>query len=635
MPPRIYDGSGDPQPERIILRAGALTAVYEAGMLRYIRAGGTEIVRAVYAAVRDHNWGTIPAVLRDVRVDSRDDSFDITFTSDHRQGDIHFVWKGAIRGSADSTITFTFDGEALTSFQRNRIGFCVLHPEAVAGAACAIEHVDGSVEGGAFPQDIQPHQPYFDIRAITHDVMPDVRAEVRMDGDTFEMEDQRNWTDASYKTYCTPLALPFPVQIDAGTKVQQAITVRLIGQPDALPAVKKGFVLTVDTSRTLPLPPIGLEASGYVPLSGHEIIRLHALNLSHLRMNLHPQDNVESGLARAAETARALDCALEIALHLDKLDDELERIVSAYQKLAPRVARWLVYRVGEKSTSRATVEAAKKHLEPLGVPIGAGTDAYFTQLNRQRPPADLLDWVSYSLNPQVHAFDNASLVETIPTQAATVASARRFSGDAKIAVTPVTFKIRWNPDATAAEAPTPPGELPRRVDPRQMSLFGAGWTLGSIASLAQAGADSLTYYELTGWLGVMERESGSQLPDKFPSVAGGVFPMYHVFADVGAFKGGAIHPVETSDPLTFSGIALRSGSRLRVLLANHTDASQTITVAGVGGRVEIKTLDEMNAEFAIREPKAFRAAPGTIVESGDVLRVDLAPYALTRLDFSP
>ena len=32
-------------------------------------------------------------------------------------------------------------------------------------------------------------------------------------GETFEMEDQRNWTDASFKTYCTPLSLPYPIKI--------------------------------------------------------------------------------------------------------------------------------------------------------------------------------------------------------------------------------------------------------------------------------------------------------------------------------------------------------------------------------------------------------------------------------------
>ena len=37
-----------------------------------------------------------------------------------------------------------------------------------------------------------------------------------MEGDTFEMEDQRNWSDASYKTYVRPLALPWPYVLPAG-----------------------------------------------------------------------------------------------------------------------------------------------------------------------------------------------------------------------------------------------------------------------------------------------------------------------------------------------------------------------------------------------------------------------------------
>ena len=42
-------------------------------------------------------------------------------------------------------------------------------------------------------------------------------ANVAFDGDIFEMEDQRNWTDASYKIYSTPLRLPFPCRCAAAT----------------------------------------------------------------------------------------------------------------------------------------------------------------------------------------------------------------------------------------------------------------------------------------------------------------------------------------------------------------------------------------------------------------------------------
>lgn len=50
-----------------------------------------------------------------------------------------------------------------------------------------------------------------------------------MEGDTFEMEDQRNWTDASYKTYVRPLALPWPYLIAKGDAVDQTITLTVSG----------------------------------------------------------------------------------------------------------------------------------------------------------------------------------------------------------------------------------------------------------------------------------------------------------------------------------------------------------------------------------------------------------------------
>ena len=44
------------------------------------------------------------------------------------------------------------------------------------------------------------------------------------------MEDQRNWTDASYKTYVRPLALPWPYTLAAGAKFEQAITLTVTGR---------------------------------------------------------------------------------------------------------------------------------------------------------------------------------------------------------------------------------------------------------------------------------------------------------------------------------------------------------------------------------------------------------------------
>ena len=87
----------------------------------------------------------------------------------------------------------------------------------LAGVHATVETPDGTVEG-LFPDLISPHQPFIDMQSIAH---PTAGGEVviRFEGDLWEMEDQRNWTDASYKTYSTPLRLPYPVEIREGETV--------------------------------------------------------------------------------------------------------------------------------------------------------------------------------------------------------------------------------------------------------------------------------------------------------------------------------------------------------------------------------------------------------------------------------
>src|SRR3954447_16748040 len=231
LPPNILRwGSEADQPESLALRASPLTLRYEEGGLRYIRLGDREVLRRVYVAVRDHTWGTILPTLSDVQVERGDDHFRISFLAEHREGSIDFAWRGTISGDVTGALDFAMDGLARSTFLRNRIGFCILHPpDPCAGAPCVVEHDDGTRTEGVFPLLIAPDQPFVEMRAIAHEVRPGVWAEVRFAGDIFEMEDQRNWTDDSYKTYCTPLRLPFPVEVAAGTPVVQAVSLRLHG----------------------------------------------------------------------------------------------------------------------------------------------------------------------------------------------------------------------------------------------------------------------------------------------------------------------------------------------------------------------------------------------------------------------
>ncbi len=633
---RNHNGTGEALPEYIILRAGSLTMRYEAGTLRNIRLGEHEIVRGIYAAVRDQNWGTVPVKLHDVKLDNHADSFRLTFTSEHVQDDIHFIWKGTIQGDANSSIQFSFDGEALSSFKRNRIGFCVLHPMSVASLSCEVEHTNGSTEQGTFPQFIVPHQPFFNIRAVSHEVLPGIVAQVRMDGDIFEMEDQRNWVDASYKTYCTPLSLPFPALVESHTKVQQTITVQVSGITEPIIVGDPSPILEINTNDGVPLPPIGLcNASHGEPLTQQETDLLKSLCLAHLRVDLNPSEDLIKKLRQSMHEADGLGCALELAIHLSSdVDEELQQFRSAIDLLKPNIARLVVFREGETSTHRSTVAAARRILAPYGAPLGSGTDAFYAELNRNHPPADLLDWITYSINPQVHAFDNASLIETLPAQAVTIESTRQFSMDTKIAISPVTFKMRWNPNATAPEPEQLTGSMPRRADMRQMALFGAVWTLGSIKSLVLGGADSLTYYETTGWLGVMPSANQNQYSEQPELRTVSVYPLYHVFADIAPFVGGEVLSITSNQPQKCDALVLRCEGSLRIMVANYTPETQRVTIKGPAGNFTLKKLDEMTLEESTTSADMSRNEPATWIKTDNSsMEIELLPYAYVRLDF--
>ena len=100
------------------------------------------------------------------------------------------------------------DLEALTDSPTNRIGLVALHPPQLAGTTLQVTHPRAPSRSCPSPSRSGPHQPAKDIASLAWetDGVPLARPRRRgvRDGD------QRNWTDASYKTYSRPLDLPFP-----------------------------------------------------------------------------------------------------------------------------------------------------------------------------------------------------------------------------------------------------------------------------------------------------------------------------------------------------------------------------------------------------------------------------------------
>ncbi|MGE3267518.1 MAG: hypothetical protein AB7P40_02145 [Chloroflexota bacterium] len=642
----LLHGTPEPPPERISLQAGPLSMVLEDGDLRYVRYGDIEVLRRVYVAVRDAAWGTPPMAVSDFQIERTDRTFTATYQGRFQQGDIDFLARVRIDGADDGTVTFALHGLALSTFQRNRIGICALHPiEPCAGRPFQARRAIGGMEMSAFPREIAPHQPVHGLGRISHEILPGLTATVSCTGDTFEMEDQRNWTDASYKIYSTPLRLPSPVTIQRGEEVCQTVTLSLAMTALAPPlgAWPPALGLEVTAEVAGQLPAIGLTATTDTdPLNLTERDRLRALNLAFLRVDLNPSDlEYSSRLRRAVDDAQSLGVPLEIALQLAPgADGEFATLERLLRMVRPRVCRWLIFdrsadAVTDSDAGRALLQRVRPLLSTLtpDAPIVSGTDEYFTQLNRGRPPLDLLDGVCYSINPQVHAFDDTSVMETLAGQRWTVENARRIVGALPLHIGPVTLRPRPKSAISTAEEPPLPGDRRSSIDPRQSSLMGAAWTVGSLAALAQSGVSTITYYETLGWRGVLERAAGSPDPIRFQSLPGSVYPLYHVLADVGEMAGGAVLYCPVTDPLRLAALALCRDGRTRILLANVTPERLRVPVTGLSGEWLARRIDEHTARRALSEPERFRAEAGMRrTARGGTLELELQPYAVARLD---
>ncbi|MEP7024726.1 MAG: hypothetical protein ABJB47_13195, partial [Actinomycetota bacterium] len=441
-----------PAPVREV-RAGPLTALLVDGDLRSVRLGGVELVQRIYLAVRDLDWNTLPGEITDVSVTDHGTSFDIGYTRRHRGAGIDYLWRATITGSAGGTISYQMHGEALTGFRYAKIGICVHHPVAgYAGQPLSGVTPDGPVSGH-LPDTIGP-QVHLDDGTDLPLIEPVSELElshrsggvVRFDftGDLWEMEDQRNWTDASYKSASTPARLGYQHQAHAGQLFSQQIVVSARDFTSPAPASTSTASTAVASTSAAPpvleiggpaglvMPPIGLGCTDpAAELSPRGLAALRAVAPAHLRVDLAAgSPDLERALGAAASLATRLGCAIELAVFTRPGGDSggLGRLREALLRLQADLARVLAFSPDEESSFPGTVAAVAAAVRGAAgladVPVIAGTNIYFNELNRHRLPPGQAAGLAWSVNPQIHAFDDLSLMENLQAQPDTAATAR-------------------------------------------------------------------------------------------------------------------------------------------------------------------------------------------------------------------
>ncbi|HEY1886705.1 MAG TPA: hypothetical protein VGG86_11745 [Roseiarcus sp.] len=630
------------------LTAGPLTAELENGQLRYVAFNGVEALRGIAFLVRDQNWGTYTPQIDSLSITEGAGSFTVEYRAVCADGNQRLQYEAHIIGSSDGALAFDAVATPETDFVTNRTGFVVLHPAGLAGQELKVTHVDGREEETRFPERISPSQPVFDIRALSHEAAPGLWATCRMQGDTFEMEDQRNWTDASYKTYVRPLALPWGYTLAKGSPHEQSVRLSFTGGGSGVGGARVSGAVAIVLGQGLPLrmPELGVALPhDEIEAASAAVDALQALKPRFLVCQADLRDSAALSkferIGQAGEAATA-KIVLEVVVP-DEADPEMSlKLVAAAAKRARLEIDSIVvssaadlksWQPGAKRPEKPTVEEITKAARATfpGAKLGGGMLSTFTELNRKRPNAALFDFITHTTCSIVHAADDRSVMETLETLPAIISSTRAMIGEKPYRIGPSAIATRTNPYGKGVlDNPTNGRVCLTNNDPRQCSLFNAAWTLGYVAACAYGGVASVAMGAASGPLGFIHHRSADHPQPCFDSLDGcAVYPAFHVMA--GLALGGGHHLVEakSSESRRVAALAWREGARSVVWLANLTAEPLTIRLGGLGdGRLQGSVLDSSTFEKAVASLDSLDALKHPL----EATELKLDAYAVARVE---
>jgi hypothetical protein len=631
------------------LTAGPLTAELENGQLRYVAFKGVEALRGIAFLVRDQNWGTYTPQIDSMWVKEEAESFTVEYRAVCADANQRLQYAARIIGSNDGGLVFDAVATPETDFVTNRAGFVVLHPAWLAGQALKVTHVDDREEETRFPERISPSQPVFDIRALSHEVAPGLWATCRMEGDTFEMEDQRNWTDASYKTYVRPLALPWMYTLAKGSRHEQAVRLSLTGGGAAGGARLSGAIaLELGQDLSLRVPELGVALPhDQIEAASAAIDALRVLKPRFLVCHADMRDGAalsEFERIRQASEATGAKMVIEVVVP-DEADAvaSLEPVVTAAKHARLEIDAVVVssaadlksWQPGATRPEKPTIEdiaAAAREVFP-GVKLGGGMLSTFTELNRKRPKAALFDFITHTTCSIVHAADDRSVMETLETLPAIIGSAKAMIDEKPYRIGPSAIAARMNPYGKGvADNPANGRVCLTNRDPRQRGLFNAAWTLGYVAACAYGGVTSVAMGAATGPLGFVHHRAADRPQPYFDAInSPAVYPAFHVMS--GLARGGGHHLVKMklSEPGKVAALAWREGARIVLWLANLTAEPLTIHMAGFqNARLTASVFDPSTFEKAVVSSDALEELRRPLEEAE--LNLDAYAAACVEID---
>ena len=539
--------------------------------LAEISYNGQLILRSVRALIRDQDWNTPSINVEEVTQSENQLAIRISSSG------FGALFSGKITFSVIADVAeIEMSLVSSSDYLANRIGLNLLHPPALAGTKLSVLHSNKEIEETVFPIKISPNQPVMDIAGLSWK-QRGLAVNLALTGDFFEMEDQRNWTDASYKTYSRPLSRPFPYPVASGESINQKLVILVI-QSEAAEKPKQNSTNRIFLSQQGKFPSIQLGAAtnpvaaDSKPTPQADLAAVPIL----LEVDLRTK-NWKAALAAVANHKAGID--LRIICQAGAQEKDFDELLDKIKSL--KILRVAVFDAEQHIWLEQINTKLSKAMQSRGMSMTelAGARSHFTELNRNFTKVpETCSGITFSITPLFHALNTEQLVESIAMQRLVTQQAVEMAAGKEVHVGPITLRPRFNNVAT--KAPEIPevtdlsigygAEWFGNSDNRQQSPELAAWTIASAAAIGIAGVNSITFFEERGTRGIQSAE-------------GDAYPVHAAVKELSELVGGNLLTGESPDGLLW---AIGSGST--VLVANLRDETTQFEIELNGAT---KTID--------------------------------------------
>lgn len=642
--------NSQPVDGRIRLKVGEFFCFLDGADIRELWIGGRRLLSRLYIAVRDEEWNTVPYICSEPEISMGLDGFDVLLRCVVDVSPIGAEWIVRIAATSGGEFEYSMEGQMSNSFRFAKLGLNLHHPlpdslGARYVARCGNETVTGRISSLIEPQffvDEKPTGMFMPYEELDLEVSCSERIAFHFSGDKFEMQDHRNWTDYNLKSYVSSESVPFPLLAEPGQRIFQSVRIHCDSTRSNLSHVPLPTIasIKVDRSRIAVLPRLGSEYPDDMATLDEQVVDLiRDLDLGFVRANLDltSEKTVEAGTA-SVEQVTALGRRVELALVMSPGEtkvSEVARLQGWLERVRPHLERVIVlegprgYRIGRTATPGQKVRALRDVIERQCGPVAmvSGTEQHFAELNREWPELDGVDGVGYTICPQVHAADDASIMENSWGQADTVLTARARTGRRPVHILSLEMIGKFGPYPGGT-----PDVLDRRAygDPRQYTTFAAAWTVNSLCQLIDAEAASATYFELAGDRGLVRNLTG---PDSAGATGTGYIagPAYRVLEVVTHWNGGNLVRVSRAEGSMVVGVGMEWSDRAEYLLANLEPVPRRVALSSLSCKLnEVGDIDSRDSSASAEW--VARAIESVVQLSGqDSADFEIGPYSVVRL----